>query len=200
MITVSADIKAAMAEYRILPVTLLSLHFAEDSVLSGAGGRVNITDAPSSITVGSITYQEASLGGVATPTVQSALDRDLYQIVLLDETGAWRSRVNAQPSGVLLEGSLIFLELDESGTLSNPGQSFTDPLSFYTGYLSGASLSYSGSTPELTMTFAGQLQQLSITRPRLTSQEEQQRFDPNDNSLNFAHFSETDDALKWGRT
>ena len=73
-----------------------------------------------------------------------------------------------------------------------------DLLNVYSGFSSGTQISYDDS-PTVSMSFTGQIAQLSVSRPRLTSDEQQQRLHAGDTSLQYAYEDEASNTLKWGR-
>ena len=199
MITVDPSIKAALAQYNIVPVTLIEIEWSASE--PNAGGTLRITDSPRDITINGVTYPaSAILKGLTPPRTQSTVDRDQYRLQLADPDGAIRSRVEVQPSGVPMSVQLTFVaeDLDDNNNV----KLLPNTMDVYRGFLSGSNLGYESGAPVYTLTFTGQISQLSASRPRLTSQESQQEFSAasaTDTAFNYVHTYDTDDILKWGR-
>ena len=192
----SNDLREVLGEYRIVPVTLLTIDFS-----TAAGGTLRLTDAPRDLTIATNTYlagiSGAAIGikGISPPRTQSTVDRDVYQIQLADPTGDLvNNRINVQQSGVPLTVQMSFVR--ESGGTTGL---LPDLLNVYSGFSSGAQVSYDGDSPTVSMSFTGQIAQLSVSRPRLTSDEQQQRLHSGDTSLQYAYEDQAANTLKWGR-
>ena len=195
----SADLKDVLSGYDIVPVTLIDLEFSAAN--PNAGGILRLTDAPRDITIGGNTYnagfsgQAIGIKGMTPPKTQSTVSRDQYQLRLIDPDGDLRNnRLAVQPSGVPITVRLSFVREDGGSTGLLP-----DLLNVYRGFLSGTQVTFTDNAPEVAMAFTGQIQQLSVSKPRLTSDEQQQRLFAGDTSLQYAYEDEAANTLRWGR-
>lgn len=187
MKNISNDILDVLRSDDITAFVLANIAFP-----TSAGGALLVTDAPYDIVIGSNTYTaNNTLQAVSTPQINASLDRDRLDVVLIDNDNSIINRANTQSAGTTLSLSTAFL--NSSGVLIN------EEFNIYSGFLSSVTQQEQNNNLITVLSFTSDISKIDRTNLRTTSESSQKDIHPTDTAFDYAHVSDEDVMLGWGR-
>ena len=187
MLSLTTEVRNLLAQDAVDSVVLVDLLWP-----TLAGGPQYLTDNPYPIIFNSNTYTTGQgLLNLSAPQVVSVIDRDQFTITLSDNQNVFNSRVEAAPTGWMMNTQIL---------LKNPdGSVVSSGLPVYTGICSGAAFSRNGPDRVLQLEFTSPLTKLTAVNERVTSDAEQRAVNVNDTSMIHVIDSVNEATAKWGR-
>ena len=187
MLVIDPTVDTALRSYTLTPHVTVAIMWS-----ATVGGPVYLTDAPSDITVDSITYNaDGGLLTVSPPSTQGDVDRDIFNIALADTTHEYRTRLLSESTGINVTVNIGFNMPD--------GTPVTGTVPVYRGVISGVKHEVmNGQEPISAIECTGPLTKLTQATHRSTTEDSQKFYHPADTCFDRSFDTENKVTLQWG--